>query len=60
MLIVLRRDRLIWRAIFMQRLRVLDATVLSNVDVPRLMQLREDSLFVRIGDAALKLKHGGN
>jgi hypothetical protein len=44
----------------MQRLRVLDATILSNVDVPCLMQLRKDSLFVTIGDAALKLKHGAN
>ena len=41
-----------------QRLRVLNATVLSNVDMARLMQLRKDSLFVAIGDPALKLKHG--
>ena len=45
---------------FIQRLWILNATVLANGNVLRLMQLRKDSLFITIGDAALKLKHGAD
>jgi hypothetical protein len=34
--------------------------VLHNDDVSSLLQLREHSLFVSIGKAALKLKHGSD